>query len=1177
MALSVGTLFASLRVDMGQFLAGMRTSRQELDKLSKQAKRDFESIASSAKLWLGIAAAAMAALATGAIAAGIEFNALGEQSQVAFETLLGSAEAANQMIKDLQKTARDTPYEFVGLQNSAKLLLAMGFAANQIQPALLVLGDAVAAIGGNEETLKGVTLAIGQMLTKGKISAEEMNQLAERGIAAWDLMSESLGKSKAELMKMAENGKFLASEGLPALLEGLQKRYAGAMEEQSKTFIGMTNILKDSLTITLGDLTKSLFGGLVDDMGLLIKRFDELRASGDLSRWAEDMGDKISDAYETIKEFALGAIDFAKGVKDNWSTIAPVVAAVVAGFISMKVIGTITKLWGAYKVAVAGATLAQGSFLAVIGPVRIAFMAIATLAGIAAFQTGAYADAADRAARESFVFAQSLTELNEKLRENPLERSSLEVSELETDIKTVNELLVQQADLQEKVARAAANMSKGLDIQGNKEGDTVKLAKSFGELNKELKNVNDKLAVFNITTQKTGQEVLNKMNAALGNSVNGILELRQAEITELGVKNQQVIANQQLRDRYFELTAAEKLNADQKRELNDVVMQLLNQYPSLQVARDLEGRMIIHNTEVLRSRISTDKEWVKNASEGLKAYLQNLRTTTTAQAEQIRTQINNLLNLAKAHKALANEEKEVITAQTDPRFRGNVRTDNSAFQSTADRLNNLNERFPSVSPTIEEALKAEKLKELNEQLNQTDVALNNIDKALAEIEGGGAKTNPFDGLGADSGGLGDIPKAEDVASKVEKEVEDPRKIAFEEEIRRIEYEASMYDWSANQKIAAYQKVLTAHKSYLDENLSDERDILLQIKGLTDQVYREGYESSVRWIDERKYYNQLGLEEELAAWKRMSLRYKSGSEERIAIDREVYRVQKEIHEKRIADLEAEADKAVDAAEKQLSELNDALDAAADEVNDRSDARIESLRDQIKQVNDELQRQLDLYNEQIKALDKLVEQEDRAKETDKFNERVKALQDQIAWYTEQGADKFASEIASLERQIRDERESWGEQLRDWEIEDQKNAIRDAIDAANQAADDKVDGIDKEIAAEEERRKQELAEIERRRREAQEAFDKAQRDMEELLVRQQEVAAQTSGLNLGNVAPQSAAQKSAANSSGQMTKAITDAIKESSLKSVTVVTQIDSEKVAEKTIPIIGSTMSQPIRSF
>lgn len=54
-----------------------------------------------------------------------------------------------------------------------------------------------------------------------------------------------------------------------------------------------------------------------------------------------------------------------------------------------------------------------------------------------------------------------------------------------------------------------------------------------------------------------------------------------------------------------------------------------------------------------------------------------------------------------------------------------------------------------------------------------------------------------------------------------------------------------------------------------------------------------YEKTMEWIDERKYYNKLSLKEELKAWEEVQNKYKEGSAERIKIDREVYRVKKEL--------------------------------------------------------------------------------------------------------------------------------------------------------------------------------------------------------------------------------------------------------------------------------------------
>lgn len=190
---------------------------------------------------------------------GLKFNAMMEQSEIAWETLLGGAEEAKQMIEDLKVLGAETPFEFEGLDDSAKLLKAMGFEGEQIIPTISILGDAVSAVGGGVEDLNGVARALGQINTKGKVTAEEMNQLIERGIPAWDLMARGMGKSTEELMAMSQKGELFAEEAIPAMVKGMNEDFGGAMERQSKSFIGMLSTIQDNANIILGDLFKPAF------------------------------------------------------------------------------------------------------------------------------------------------------------------------------------------------------------------------------------------------------------------------------------------------------------------------------------------------------------------------------------------------------------------------------------------------------------------------------------------------------------------------------------------------------------------------------------------------------------------------------------------------------------------------------------------------------------------------------------------------------------------------------------------------------------------------------------------------------------------------------------------------------------------------------------------------------
>lgn len=191
---------------------------------------------------------------TAALKLGSDF----QQTKIAFTTMLGSAERATAFLADLKAFAAGTPFEFPGLVDAARRLQALGFASDQVIPSLRAIGDAAAALGGGAQMIDRVTLALGQMQSKGKVSAQEMNQLAESGINAWKILADGMGKTIPEVMKLAEKGMINAARAVPEILEGLNKQFGGMMEKQAQTLAGQWSNVKDKITFIMMDLGEAL-------------------------------------------------------------------------------------------------------------------------------------------------------------------------------------------------------------------------------------------------------------------------------------------------------------------------------------------------------------------------------------------------------------------------------------------------------------------------------------------------------------------------------------------------------------------------------------------------------------------------------------------------------------------------------------------------------------------------------------------------------------------------------------------------------------------------------------------------------------------------------------------------------------------------------------------------------
>jgi tape measure domain-containing protein len=212
----------------------------------------------------------IASLASSAVETGIGFDKMKEQATIGFTTMLGSGEKAKAFLDDLAKFASATPFEFPELIQAAQKFTAMGVSANKVIPYLTAVGDAVAAMGGGKEMIDRVSTALVQMSAKGKVSAEEMRQLAEAGVPAWDILAKSIGKSIPDAMKSAEKGAISADVAINALVQGMESRFGGMMEKQSHTWAGLWSTIEDTATQVLGGVLEPMFSRTVAAMESIV-------------------------------------------------------------------------------------------------------------------------------------------------------------------------------------------------------------------------------------------------------------------------------------------------------------------------------------------------------------------------------------------------------------------------------------------------------------------------------------------------------------------------------------------------------------------------------------------------------------------------------------------------------------------------------------------------------------------------------------------------------------------------------------------------------------------------------------------------------------------------------------------------------------------------------------------
>lgn len=254
-----------------------------------------------------------------------------EQSQIAWNTLLGSQEAAKEMQKELQDLAKKTPFDYAGVDQMAKSLSMAGFEGQDLLDAVVSVGDAVSAVGGNTDTAASATRALYQMYSKGKVQAEEMMQLSEAGIPVWQILAKETGKSVAELQEMGSAGELLAEDILPMLVKGMGTEFAGAMDDQSQSFNGLMSTFKDQLGMVGSWLTLPLFDSLKTGLSGITSWVDgilDIIQTEGASR--PEMWNAIKDyLFETIKNTAGGGgiktkiVEMLTGIVESIQENAP--------------------------------------------------------------------------------------------------------------------------------------------------------------------------------------------------------------------------------------------------------------------------------------------------------------------------------------------------------------------------------------------------------------------------------------------------------------------------------------------------------------------------------------------------------------------------------------------------------------------------------------------------------------------------------------------------------------------------------------------------------------------------------------------------------------------------------------------------------------------------------------
>lgn len=590
---------ASLQVLIGANTKGLQREIANVQKTIRQ-KLGGNAIEISENMIAGVAglSAALAGLGTMAVRSAAQM----EQTEKAFTTLLKSADLAKDFLAELERFAASTPFELPGLLNASKRLLAFGFNAQQVIPILTAIGDSAAALGMGEDGISRLTTAIGQIQAKAKVSAEEMNQINETGIPAWQLLADTIGTTVPQAMDMASKGMIDGATGVQAILSGMNKQFGGMMAEQSQTINGMMSNIQDSI------------GQLSTVVGKEITEAFNLKGAA-------------AEFQDTLGEFT--AIAKQSGIGEALRQMVPTEVGMAIGALGAVITATAVP---AIALLTAQAAKAALAFVGITGPIGIAVAAIGagayliwdnwaalgkfwdtfwvsfdhTIATSVADIQDLIADLVSSAAWAAnklggiFGFEESGSGMRSFANQIRAEAAELRMTADNMEIGKLNEIRERYAESMPKTDKAfkSEDIDKlGLEsgIGGGSSGGSGSGAGAFTELNREIDRLNTEI---NEAKDKTIDLQREFNNFALEIKVEGLSEFDQVYAAIVKERDQRIAAVEDWQAKFSNaVTEAEQFYERAMKTGDENVMAnalaMLEQRKAAQIAAEQESSAAI--------------------------------------------------------------------------------------------------------------------------------------------------------------------------------------------------------------------------------------------------------------------------------------------------------------------------------------------------------------------------------------------------------------------------------------------------------------------------------------------------------------------------------------------------------------------------------------------------------
>lgn len=281
--------------------------------------------------------------------------------RASFESLTGSAEKATTVMNALADFGKQTAFSNEQINQSARLFLGAGIAAEDLLGIMQQVGDLAGATGAD---LEGIALPISQAIAAGKLQTQDWYQILNQGGGVLkQYIIDALGAGHStktfadDLSKGAVTADVLRKALKAASSEG-GAAFQGAIK-QSETFNGRMSNLQEAITnVGLSILGVDSQTGQVDPSGIFAKLSNAVSTATDwLIQNKDAINEWVGKIFEAIKSGA-------QWVNEHKELVGIVLKAIV-GFKGLQI--ATGGIMGAMKTLSPYVNIVKGAITGVIG------------------------------------------------------------------------------------------------------------------------------------------------------------------------------------------------------------------------------------------------------------------------------------------------------------------------------------------------------------------------------------------------------------------------------------------------------------------------------------------------------------------------------------------------------------------------------------------------------------------------------------------------------------------------------------------------------------------------------------------------------------------------------------------------------------------------------------------